>query len=79
MKIIEKISLAELKVMAQKMFGEIVKADVDIAKVIVILDMPMHYDGEQELLEKGSNKIILDAYNANPSSVKVAIENFKVC
>jgi UDP-N-acetylmuramoyl-tripeptide--D-alanyl-D-alanine ligase len=25
---------------------------------------------------KGSNKIILDAYNANPSSMKVAIENF---
>ena len=25
----------------------------------------------------GSNKIILDAYNANPASMKVAIENFK--
>src|SRR5690606_24807334 len=28
------------------------------------------------ILEKNSNKIILDAYNANPSSMKVAIENF---
>jgi UDP-N-acetylmuramoyl-tripeptide--D-alanyl-D-alanine ligase len=28
------------------------------------------------LLEKNTNKIILDAYNANPSSMKVAIENF---
>jgi UDP-N-acetylmuramoyl-tripeptide--D-alanyl-D-alanine ligase len=27
-------------------------------------------------VHKGSNKIILDAYNANPSSMKVAIENF---
>ncbi|MFX5998924.1 cyanophycin synthetase, partial [Acinetobacter baumannii] len=28
------------------------------------------------MIERGSNKIILDAYNANPSSVKLAIENF---
>ncbi|HUN02038.1 MAG TPA: cyanophycin synthetase, partial [Niabella sp.] len=27
-------------------------------------------------IQKGSNKIILDAYNANPSSMKAAIENF---
>ncbi len=28
-----------------------------------------------QLVEKGSNQIILDAYNANPDSMKVAIEN----
>jgi UDP-N-acetylmuramoyl-tripeptide--D-alanyl-D-alanine ligase len=28
------------------------------------------------LIEIGSNKIILDAYNANPSSMRAAIENF---
>jgi UDP-N-acetylmuramoyl-tripeptide--D-alanyl-D-alanine ligase len=28
------------------------------------------------LLKKDSNTIILDAYNANPSSMKLAIENF---
>ena len=27
-------------------------------------------------MTKGTNEIILDAYNANPSSMKVAIENF---
>jgi UDP-N-acetylmuramoyl-tripeptide--D-alanyl-D-alanine ligase len=27
-------------------------------------------------MQKGNNKIILDAYNANPSSMKAAIENF---
>jgi UDP-N-acetylmuramoyl-tripeptide--D-alanyl-D-alanine ligase len=27
-------------------------------------------------LNKGSNQIILDAYNANPSSMAVAIDNF---
>jgi UDP-N-acetylmuramoyl-tripeptide--D-alanyl-D-alanine ligase len=30
-----------------------------------------------ELVNTSSNKIILDAYNANPSSMKLAIENFK--
>ncbi len=33
-------------------------------------------NNRSQLMEKGNNKIILDAYNANPSSMKVAIENF---
>lgn len=33
-------------------------------------------NSRSQLMQKGSNKIILDAYNANPSSMKVAIENF---
>ncbi|HWN89069.1 MAG TPA: UDP-N-acetylmuramoyl-tripeptide--D-alanyl-D-alanine ligase [Chitinophagaceae bacterium] len=33
-------------------------------------------NSRSQLLEKDSNKIILDAYNANPSSMKLAIENF---
>jgi UDP-N-acetylmuramoyl-tripeptide--D-alanyl-D-alanine ligase len=33
-------------------------------------------NSRSQLLEKESNKIILDAYNANPSSMKAAIENF---
>lgn len=33
-------------------------------------------NSRSQLLKKGSNTIILDAYNANPSSMKVAIENF---
>ncbi len=33
-------------------------------------------NSRSQLLEKYSNKIILDAYNANPSSMKLAIENF---
>ena len=38
-----------------------------------------HYipeNNRSQLLTKGSNEIILDAYNANPSSMKVALENF---
>lgn len=33
-------------------------------------------NSRSQLLEKGTNKIVLDAYNANPSSMKLAIENF---
>lgn len=33
-------------------------------------------NNRSQLLFKDSNEIILDAYNANPSSMKVAIENF---
>lgn len=33
-------------------------------------------NNRSQLLQKGTNEIILDAYNANPSSMAVAIENF---
>ncbi|PVX46393.1 UDP-N-acetylmuramoyl-tripeptide--D-alanyl-D-alanine ligase [Flavobacterium sp. 103] len=33
-------------------------------------------NNRSQLMTKGTNEIILDAYNANPSSMKVAIENF---
>lgn len=33
-------------------------------------------NSRSQLLERGTNKIILDAYNANPSSMKLAIQNF---
>ena len=33
-------------------------------------------NNRSQLIAKGTNEIILDAYNANPSSMKVAIENF---
>jgi UDP-N-acetylmuramoyl-tripeptide--D-alanyl-D-alanine ligase len=33
-------------------------------------------NSRSQLIEKGTNKIILDAYNANPASMRLAIENF---
>ena len=33
-------------------------------------------NSRSQLIEKGTNRIILDAYNANPSSMKLAVENF---
>jgi hypothetical protein len=67
MKIVDKISVAELQKMAQKMDGNIVKADVDLAKNIVIVDMPMHFEGEQELLQKGSDQQNLWGINLLPA------------
>jgi UDP-N-acetylmuramoyl-tripeptide--D-alanyl-D-alanine ligase len=33
-------------------------------------------NSRSQLIVRGSNKIILDAYNANPTSMRAAIENF---
>lgn len=67
MKIVDKISVSELKEMAQKMFGELVKADIDVANRIVIIDMPMHYEGEAYLLENGSKQKDIWGINLHPN------------
>src|SRR5690606_2065547 len=33
-------------------------------------------NSRSQLIERDTNKVILDAYNANPGSMKLAIENF---
>lgn len=66
MKQVTKISLAELMEMAQKMYGSIVKADVDLAKRIVLVDMGLHADGEAYLMERGSKQNDLWGMNLHP-------------
>ncbi len=66
MKIVESITLDELRQMAEKMYGTLVKADVDIEKNIVIVDMDMHVDGEAELLSQGSRQQDLWGINLYP-------------
>lgn len=66
MKIVDSITVAELKRMADKMFGSLVKADVDVTKRILIVDMPMHYEGEAYLLEQGSKQKDLWGINLHP-------------
>ena len=34
-------------------------------------------NNRSQIIDKGNNRIILDAYNANPSSMMAALENFK--
>lgn len=67
MKVVEHISVAELAEMAEKMYGSLVKADVDIAKSIFIVDMGMHADGEAYLLENGSKQQDLWGINLHPA------------
>ena len=47
--------------------------DLDIKEA---LESYIPENNRSQLLSKGTNSIILDAYNANPSSMAVAIENF---
>lgn len=49
---------------------------VDDAAVKEALEAYVPENNRSQLLSKGTNQIILDAYNANPSSMAVAIENF---
>ena len=65
----EKISLAELSKMSEKIFGGLVKAVVDTAKESMLVDMEMHADGEQELLRAGSQQPNLWGINIHPQSV----------
>jgi hypothetical protein len=60
------ISIAELKIMAERMYGSLVKADVDIANNILLVDMDMHADGEALLLDRGSKQEDLWGINLYP-------------
>jgi len=62
-----KISRAELKKMAEKMFGDLVKAVVDIKKEIMAVDAELHADQEQFLLESGSKQKNLWGINLYPN------------
>ena len=67
MKIVERISVTELSDMAKKMYGTLVKVDVDIAKKIFIVDMGMHADGEAYLMQNGSMQKDLWGINLHPA------------
>lgn len=54
--------------------GRYFKVDDDAIKAAIESYIPEN--NRSQLLKKGSNQIILDAYNANPSSMAVAITNF---
>jgi len=50
--------------------------DVPDDKIKSALESYQPSNSRSQLIKKDSNEIILDAYNANPSSMKLAIENF---
>ena len=66
MKQVESISVAELASMAENMYGEMVKAVVDVERRIVVVDAELHVDEEQYLLEEGSAQGDLWGINLYP-------------
>lgn len=67
MKIIDKnISIKELKEMAENMFGNLVKAVIDIEKGVMAVDAELHADEEYLLLENGSEQKNLWGINIYP-------------
>ncbi|PIU07638.1 MAG: hypothetical protein COZ85_01535 [Candidatus Moranbacteria bacterium CG_4_8_14_3_um_filter_34_16] len=67
MKIVtDEISKKELTEMSKKMFGNLVKAVVDIEKRIMAIDADLHADEEALLLENGSAQKDLWGINFYP-------------
>ena len=50
------ISIKALREMSEKMFGNLVKAVVDIEKEIMVIDAELHSDEEKVLIEDGSKQ-----------------------
>jgi hypothetical protein len=62
----DKITIDELKEMSKKMFGDLVKAVVDIENNIMAIDGELHADEEQLLLANGSIQANLWGINIYP-------------
>ncbi len=60
------ITITELKEMSSKMFGNLVKAVVDVDTKKVALDAELHADLETELLNSGSKQHNLWGINLHP-------------
>ncbi len=50
--------------------------EVPVEKIIVAIENYQPTNSRSQLINWKNNQVILDAYNANPSSMKAAIENF---
>lgn len=71
MKVIDTtIRIAELSVMAESMYGDFVKAVVDLQRHTLLVDLEMHADGAQYLLEHGSEQHNLWGIRLYPARFK---------
>ncbi|MHB8443111.1 MAG: DUF5674 family protein [Patescibacteria group bacterium] len=66
MKQVDTISIKELTNMAHEMYGNLVKAVVDIEGELLVVNLEMHVDGEQFLLENGSKQKDIWGINLYP-------------
>jgi len=68
------ITLSELNDMAASMYGDMVKAVVDVERGILVVDSELHVDQEQLLLEQGANQKDLWGINIYPQ--KYGLDGF---
>ena len=66
MKEISDITIDELTEIAASMYGNLVKAVVDLNRGILVIDAELHVDQEQYLLEQGSRQNDLWGINLYP-------------
>lgn len=66
MKEIETITIEELSTMAESLYGDFVKAVIDVGSGILVVDAELHVDEEAYLLGKGSLQEHLWGINLYP-------------
>jgi hypothetical protein len=69
MKVVDRnncVGLVELQQMADAMFGDLVKAVVDVKRDVMIIDAELHADEEALLIEQGSSQADLWGINLYP-------------
>lgn len=69
----QKINLTEVKIMAKELFGDMVKAVVDVERKVMVIGGELHSDEEALLLENGSEQKNLWGINIYP---ELKEENF---
>ncbi|HUD05309.1 MAG TPA: DUF5674 family protein [Candidatus Saccharimonadales bacterium] len=69
MKQVDHIAIKELSDMADSMYGDFVKAVVDLENGLLVVDAEMHVDLEQFLLENGSKQENLWGINLYPANL----------
>jgi hypothetical protein len=70
----QKITVADLRTMAHTMFGNLVKAVVDIRQNIIAVDAELHADEEALLIEHGSRQQDLWGINLYPDINKTSAD-----
>jgi len=66
MKEVSSIGISELIEMSQRMYGDLVKAVVDVVNKRLVIDAEMHADQESFLLRSGSSQDNLWGINLHP-------------
>jgi hypothetical protein len=62
----EPVTMTELKAMAERGFGDLVKSVVDVDRELIALDAELHADLESALLDHGSSQRHLWGINLYP-------------